>query len=270
MKIKMMMSVAAITAGLAACAQTNHKVVNPELTSTQLGDYEWKLVKAVDRQGARLTDFGNPASMTLHFNSQQMMVSGGCNDINAAYSLSKRRLDIKSPVSTRQSCEPAQMAKDAAFMNFIKNPGIKAKWVGSAQTEAQSEQPRLILKNPQGERLFWQGTPTLEHLYGQPTQLFWQVAAGNKLCLTTSGNVPCVRVREVYYNDQGIKTGNGPWQRFSGQIQGWTPEPLNEQVLRLKRYTRQEATATTSADYLYVLDMVVEQKQVLKMAHPDK
>lgn len=267
MKIKTGFMLVAMAGALVACAHNpaQKKVVKMP-TEPVLSQYHWQMIKAVDKEGKPLPDLGLPNTMQLDFDQQQLMLTGACNNINAAYRLDKNNILLQKPISTRKSCAADAMAKDSAFINFIENPKIKAKIVRTAPTETQTQPiTKLVLKNARGEHLILKGQPTLESLYGQPTIVFWQVSNQTQPCQTVAGLNRCLKVREVFYDAQGIKTGTGAWQSFAGQIEGWQPQSGVGEVLRLKRYTRQPATATQPVDYVYALDMVVEQQRAVKI-----
>ena len=71
----------------------------------------------------------------------------------------------------------------------------------------------------------------------------------------------CLRVREIRYGDNGVKTSTGEWENFYSEIEGYKHEPGIRNVLRIQRYKRQNVPADASA-YAYVLDMVVESERV--------
>jgi hypothetical protein len=73
--------------------------------------------------------------------------------------------------------------------------------------------------------------------------------------------IQCLRVREIHYGDNGVKTSTGEWENFYSEIEGYKHEPGIRNVLRIQRYKRQNVPADASA-YAYVLDMVVESERV--------
>ena len=74
-------------------------------------------------------------------------------------------------------------------------------------------------------------------------------------------DMQCLQVRELKYDDQGLKTGTGDWQFLYQDIEGYTHQPGVRNVLRLKRYPVANPPADGSS-IAYVLDMVVESEQV--------
>jgi hypothetical protein len=92
--------------------------------------------------------------------------------------------------------------------------------------------------------------------------MFLEVAAQTVECTSGAMRGQCLRVREIRYDDQGLKVGPpGAWQTFHGQIEGYTHTPGVRNVLRIKRFKRSTVPADASA-YLYVLDLVVESETV--------
>ncbi|MDF7675826.1 DUF4377 domain-containing protein [Neisseriaceae bacterium ESL0693] len=265
MNIKTGFMLATMAGALAACAHDRSGAIVQTPTEPVLSQYHWQLVKAVDKERKPLLDLAASGTMQLDFNQQQLKLAGGCNDISAGYQLDKNQLLLQKPVSTRKQCAASEMAKDTTFINFIENPKIKAKIVVPAPDQAQTQpSTKLVLKNVRGDVLVLKGVPTLESLYGQPVKVFWQVSDKIQPCQTANAVGRCLKVREIQYDAQGIKRNVGAWQNFAGRIEGWQPQNNVSEILRLNRYTRQAATATQPADYVYVLDMVVEQQQVIK------
>ena len=71
----------------------------------------------------------------------------------------------------------------------------------------------------------------------------------------------CLKVREIRYGDNGVKTYASDWQNFYSEIEGYKHEAGVRNVLRLQRYKRQNVPADASS-FAYKLDMVVESETV--------
>ena len=68
----------------------------------------------------------------------------------------------------------------------------------------------------------------------------------------------CLWVRELEYDDKGLKAGDpGPFGNFYETIEGYTHEPGVRNVLRVNRYAIKNPPADAPSQ-AYVLDMVVE------------
>jgi hypothetical protein len=72
----------------------------------------------------------------------------------------------------------------------------------------------------------------------------------------------CLQVREIKYADNGVKTQvDKDWTYFYDQIEGFTHNPGERQVVRLKRYEIKNPAADQSK-YAYVQDMIIERETV--------
>ena len=63
-------------------------------------------------------------------------------------------------------------------------------------------------------------------------------------------------MREIRYDNNGLKTYTGQWENFYSEIDGYKHEAGVTNILRINRYKRQNVPADASS-YAYVLDMVV-------------
>ena len=87
--------------------------------------------------------------------------------------------------------------------------------------------------------LSFAGEPTAETRYGGPGEtVFLEVAAQSEPCShPLIADMQCLQVRELKYDDKGIKTGTvGSFVNFYQDIEGYTHEPGIRNVLRVKRY----------------------------------
>ncbi|MBP7647899.1 MAG: DUF4377 domain-containing protein, partial [Comamonas sp.] len=75
-------------------------------------------------------------------------------------------------------------------------------------------------------------------------------------------NAQCLQVRELKYNEQGLKQSTGTWENFYGTIEGYTHQAGVRNVLRIKRFTRPEPVPADASKYVYILDMTVESETV--------
>ncbi|PIT52667.1 hypothetical protein BHC44_06910 [Snodgrassella alvi] len=264
MTIKKMVVTALIAGSLTACAHTSDHKVNMRAASVQqLGAYEWQLVEATDRHGRPLANFKTNSALKLSFAGQRLNVSGGCNSIGSIYQLSGQDMQIQAPMSTMMACAPDVMAQDAAIIAFMNGQKLHA---GLLNTEnAQNAQPQLWIENRRGEHLLWRGVPTATSQYGQPTVVFWEISPQTQTCQTDNGAAQCLKVREIFYNDQGVKVKTGVWRNFAGTIDGWQFNPAENQVLRLNVYEVKPAGAAddaTASHYVYKLDQIIERSVV--------
>lgn len=229
-------------------------------TNPSLTEYQWTLDRAVDAAGAtdiiwtRPANGGGPAVLT--FGDRILTVSGLCNILNASYLLDGPRIQIGQVTSTMRSCpDESLMRYEQAFSQRLPQA---AAWHITA-LDGQQGQPRLTLRFQDNTQWVLSGTATPETTYGSPGEtLFLEVAPQLTPCSDPLvPNRQCLNVRTVHYDAAGLKQGYGAWGPFYGHIDGYTHQPGVRNVLRVKRYTRQNPPADAS-EFAYVLDMVVE------------
>jgi len=222
-----------------------------------LQDHRWTLQSASDAAGRPIDALlppGHPFVMT--FDGARVGIRGGCNQLNGDWRLSPHgQLTIGRLAGTMKACDAALMQADTALSAALAEPMTVELTRGPA--------PSLRLSTPMQQVLAFSGEPTLRSLYGAPRRLFLEVAAETVGCPLPSGAAgTCLQVREVRYDDKGLRKGPpGPWRPFVEPIEGFTHTPGVRNVLRIDRYQRKPAPAGKSAA-VYVLDLVVESETV--------
>lgn len=219
-----------------------------------LAGYHWRLQDAKTAQGQRLDAlFVRPDQpITLDFSDGRIGVSNTCNRMSGGYALDGDKLTINRMASTMMACADSKlMALDQEAGKRLEGASTWALQTGDA--------PRLTLTNAAGDVLAFKGDATAETRYGGPGErAFLEVAAQTKPCShPLIPNKQCLQVRELSYDEQGVKTASGEWQNFYEDIEGYTHEAGTRNVLRVKRFKRNPVPADAS-DTAYVLDMVVE------------
>src|SRR3546814_17623082 len=68
----------------------------------------------------------------------------------------------------------------------------------------------------------------------------------------------CLQVREIRYDDSGVKQPPGEWEAFYGDIEGFEFCAGERKVLRLKKFDKPDPVPAVASPVAYVLDMVVE------------
>ena len=253
---------------LAACAKTPQgepatppAAVAPAATqpasvdTTDLSAYHWRLNDAKDASGQRIEALFVNADkpLQLDFADGRVSVSNTCNHMGGAYAVEGDKLKFDHLASTLMACaDPKLMALDQeigrrleAESTFVLQPG---------------DAPNLTLTGGNGDVLTFKGDPTAETRYGGPDETaFLEIAAQPKPCShPLIPNKQCLQVREIKYDDKGIKTGtDGEFQNFYSNIEGYNHEPGIRNVVRVKRYAIKNPPADGSS-LAYVLDMVVE------------
>lgn len=247
-----------LSCSLAACAlaPVSGSAAAPAAPDArQLGARHWQLAEAVDARGARIDALqpGADGRLQLDFSGDALSVSGGCNRMHAGYALEGARLNVGPMAQTEMHCEGGGMAADEA---------ISARLTGGALS-LTLEGERLRLVTTGGDRLAFDGIPTADARYGgEGERVFLEVAAQRVPCQhPLMPDYRCLHVRDVHYDEGGLKTGTGDWRFLYQDIEGYTHRPGTREVLRLKRYRIAQAPAD-GASLVHVLDMVVESETV--------
>lgn len=220
--------------------------------ASALSANHWRLTDAKSAQGQRIAAlFANADKpVQLDFVDGRVGVSNTCNRMGGSYSVAGDELKFDRMASTMMACTDARlMALDQEVGKRLEG---SLKFAQSADT--------LTLTTASGDVLTFTGEATAETRYGGPGEtVFLEVAAQTKPC--SHPLIPdrqCLQVRELKYDDKGIKTGtDGAFGNFYGDIEGYAHEPGIRNVLRVKRYTIKNPPADGSS-VAYELDMVVE------------
>ena len=216
--------------------------------SKVLTDYVWQL------QGPLVK--GQESPLQLQFKDGRVGVSGGCNLMGGTYQLQQSKLMVGELTSTMRGCVPEVADLDASIGAFLNAGPAYAVTAANGGYE-------LVLSNGSDKKTF-KGLQTPEAKYGQAGEtIFMEVSNELKPCHhPLMKDAQCMQVREVYYNDQGLKDkAPGDWTLFYDKIEGYTHNPNERNVVRVKRYKIDNPPADASA-YAYVLDMVVEREAI--------
>lgn len=252
---------------LAACSPVNPPAAPPPPAAAATAEppaalaqalpaQHWQLAEARDAGGARIEAlFPDPQRpLQLDFLDGRLSVSGGCNRLSGEYRLDGDAFSAGPFAQTKMFCGGgALMAADEAIAARLSAPGLRLRL----------EDGRLHLEAAGGERLEFEGVATADTRHGGPgEQVFLEVAPQRVAC--HHAMIPdyrCLHVREVRYDEAGLKTGTGEWEFLYQDIEGYTHQPGVRNVLRLKRYDIANPPADASS-VAYVLDMVVESETV--------
>lgn len=228
----------------------------PDLAAT-LGAYHWQLDAATAADGSRIDAlFANTdAALQLDFSDGRVSVSNACNRMGGDFNLDADTIAVGTMMSTEMACAEPLMAMEREAHTRLS--GSHALALDGA------EPPRLSLANGLGDRLVFIGAPTARTRHGgEAERVFLEVAAERVDCQhPLMPGHRCLQVREIRYDDSGIKHDNGEWGPMYEEIEGFQHTPGVRTVLRLDRYQRKDVPADASA-VVHVLDMVVEQEQV--------
>lgn len=217
-----------------------------------LSSHHWHLSEAKDAQGKRIDALfvSTDKPLQLDFIDDRLGVSNSCNRMSGPYTIQRDQVNVEPMTATQMACA------DAKLMALDREAGQRLE--GTLTFEQAGD--RLTLTTASGDMLTFQGEPNAATRYGSPGEtVFLEVAAQTKPCShPLIPDMQCLQVREVRYDDQGLKTGaDSTFENFYGNIQGYTHEPGIRNVLRVKRYTLKDPPADGSS-LAYELDMAVE------------
>jgi heat shock protein HslJ len=235
----------------------------PAGDASSLTAYHWRLIQAFTPQGGEdqswfLTAGSGKPPLQLDFADRRLAVKNLCNVVTTGYSTEGQRIATQRAVSTLMACTDDQIMlleqKVARILPLAKQWAVQ---LGEGQ-----QAPRLTLGFIDGTRWVLEGAPTAQTQYGSAGErIFLEVAPQRVACShPLIKDFQCLRVREIRYGDNGVKTHTGEWENFYSEIEGYKHEPGIRNVLRIQRFKRQNVPADASA-YAYVLDMVVESER---------
>lgn len=265
MKPHLIGSAVLAVAGLTACA--HHGEQNTEghhavdQNNAHLTAYHWQMDRAVDAVGAPdprwVWRSNDNKRVTLTFDEERLAVAGLCNNLGAHYRVDGSKIRIDQVVSTMRMCpDQSLMQYEQAFGQRLPQASV---WHITRLNDEPVQQPSLTLRFEDGAQWVLNGVPTAETKYGSAGEtLFLEVQAQTVPC--SDPQIPdrqCLNVRTIDYGSDGLKLGHGSWEPFYGYIDGYQHVPGVRNVLRVKRYARQNPPADASS-YAYELDMVIE------------
>lgn len=248
-------------------AQSN-TMINTEnkliLNTATLADYHWQLLSAKDKQGEPLSALEAIKDQVrlkfyLQQSTQYASFTVGCNSMSGNFTISNQQLKIGDVMSTEMYCEDLDPAERLMAQLMPGNSKLKL----SVENSSKSTTTQLLLTQEfaTGETLIWQGTATAEAKYQQqPDLVFWEVNHQLQDCPNPDQKT-CLKVRPVYYDEQGIKKGVGDWDIFVDNIEGYNHDSSVDTVLRLKRFTV-DPVEVKGKQFVYVFDRIVESSVV--------
>lgn len=248
-------------------AQSN-TMINTEnkliLNAATLADYHWQLLSAKDKQGEPLSALEAIKDQVrlkfyLQQSTQYASFTVGCNSMSGNFTISNQQLKIGDVMSTEMYCEDLDPAE--RLMAQLMPGNSKLKLSVENPSKSALTQPLLTQEFATGETLVWQGTATAEAKYQQqPDLVFWEVNHQLQDCPNPDQKT-CLKVRPVYYDEQGIKKGVGDWDIFVDNIEGYNHDSSVDTVLRLKRFTV-DPVEVKGKQFVYVFDRIVESSVV--------
>lgn len=224
-----------------------------------LARYRWTLFDIDDKSGGpvitTLVDIKNQVVLSFKQNqgNNTLNYGVGCNTMSAGYELQGHTLTTEDSMSTKMLCENLNKAENR----------LDSLMQGTSELSVtEGENPVLTQVTSNNVTLTWKGRLTSQAKYNTKGEtLFWAVNAKMLPCADSSSKM-CLQVKPITYDDQGIKTGEGEWSIFNGEIDGYEHDGEHNEVLRLQRYQLDSDQTSADEEYAYVLDAVIESSVV--------
>lgn len=235
--------------------------------------YRWTLMSASDKGAQPLnTLLDIKDQVRLSFSQYQgensLNYSVGCNTMSAGYQLQGQTLTIEDVMSTKMSCgeldkaenQLNQLMQGENQLTLVLDSNVENGSTDNAN--AERHQPILTQITSDAATLVWAGKLTSQAKYNSKGEtIFWAVNAKKVACAEKSSEL-CLQVKPITYDDQGIKVSEGEWTAFNGEIDGYQPDGMHDEVLRLQRYELDANENEEAQEYAYVLDAVIESSVV--------
>ena len=240
-----------------------------------LSRYRWTLISATDKSAQplnRLLDIKDQVrlSFSQYQGENTLSYSVGCNTMSAGYELQGHTLTIEDGMSTKMSCgeldkaenDLSQLMQGESQLTLVvdNNSSINedSKNDNSKDVNLKINKPILTQVTSDATTLVWEGKLTSQAKYNSKGEtVFWAVNAKKIVCAENSLEM-CLQVKPITYDDQGIKVSEGKWSAFTGDIDGYQPDGMHNEVLRLQRYQLDYNESAEDEEYAYVLDAVIE------------
>ena len=227
-------------------------------TTNSLQSYDWQLnnINSTDPitwNGSYLQT--QNGEVTLNFNQNHINYNVGCNQLSNQYSLSKNIMQpIGTGISTLMGCGKLQ-APEQWLAKQMQSP---------SELQIMETQVDAVLSQTtaDGSWLQWVGKLKPEVKYGKGETVFLEVKPKWQYCDNVTDK-KCLEVRDINYDNQGLKTAVGQWYLLDAPIMGYRHDESAQRVLRLTRY-RTPPTDTKGYGNLYQLDSVIETKTLAK------
>lgn len=227
-------------------------------TTNSLQSYDWQLnnINSTDPitwNGSYLQT--QNGKVTLNFNQNHITYNVGCNQLSNQYSLSKNTMQpIGTGISTLMGCGELQ-AREQWLAKQMQSP---------SELQIMETQVDAVLSQTtaDGSWLQWVGKLKPEVKYGKGETIFLEVKPNWQYCDNVTDK-KCLEVRDINYDNQGLKTAVGQWYLLDAPIMGYRHDESAQRVLRLTRY-RTPPTDTKGYGNLYKLDSVIETKTLAK------
>ena len=221
-------------------------ILQQQNPSKTLASYTWS------------TDTGAPKPLVLNFDANgNIHVSTSCNGMNSSWKANSNLLETGSFAMTMMACsENAMQQENVAKSIFLSG---KTPFVLNLDNP---DAPTLTLTASDAKQYIFTGKMTPENKYQTEGEtIFLEISPQTKQCTGVAPQT-CLQVREIKYAENGVKTQvDKDWTLFYSGIEGFTHNPAERQVVRIKRYEIKNPAADQSK-YAYVQDMIIERETV--------
>lgn len=199
-----------------------------------------------------------PKPLVLNFDDKgRLGIATSCNGMGASWKVENNQIVTDNLMATQMACETNAMEQESVAKDLFDHR--KAPFVLDLK---DPQNPTLTVISATGQKYVFTGKMTPETKYNAQAEIiFLEISPETKSCTGVAPQT-CLQVRELKYNDSGVKTQlDKDWTLFYDQIEGFEHNPAEHQVIRVKRYEIKNPAADQSK-YAYVHDMTVERATV--------
>ena len=199
-----------------------------------------------------------PKLLVLNFDDKgRLGIATSCNGMGASWKVENNQIVTDNLMATQMACETNAMEQESVAKDLFDHR--KAPCVLDLK---DPQNPTLTVISATGQKYVFTGKMTPETKYNAQAEIiFLEISPETKSCTGVAPQT-CLQVRELKYNDSGVKTQlDKDWTLFYDQIEGFEHNPAEHQVIRVKRYEIKNPAADQSK-YAYVHDMTVERATV--------
>ncbi len=252
MKIKYLV-VALLPLSLMACQTVQNVTDNviSQINTTaakNLTEYNWTY------QGSKAS---KPLVLSFDDN-QRLSIQTGCNNQGGTWKVEGNTILTSPLTSTMMACADDLMQQERLSADIFSEKKVPFT------LSTQNDQAILTITDSKGQKYTFLGKMTAEAKYQSEGKIvFLEISPQTKSCTGVAPQT-CMQVREIKYDDKGIKTyADKNWSLYYGQIEDFEHNPNQRVIVRVKRFDIKNPAADQSS-IADVLDMVVEQEIVKK------
>lgn len=252
MKIKYLV-LALLPLSLMACQTVQNVTDNviSQINTTaakNLTEYNWTY------QGSKAS---KPLVLSFDDN-QRLSIQTGCNNQSGTWKVEGDTIVTSPLASTMMACADDLMQQERLSADIFSEKKVPFT------LSTQNDQTILTITDSKGQKYTLLGKMTAEAKYQSEGKIvFLEISPQTKSCTGVAPQT-CMQVREIKYDDKGIKTyADKNWSLYYGQIEGFEHNPNQRVIVRVKRFDIKNPAADQSS-IADVLDMVVEQEIVKK------